>query len=131
VRLLLDTSALLWWLDDDSKLGTSARAAIAHQDNEVLVSAATAWEISVKRAAGKLEAPFDVADALERNHFAELSIDVRHAIAAGELPAHHKDPFDRMLVAQAQLEALTLVTHDPEIAKYEVELLEASQNAPA
>ena len=125
MALLLDTSALLWWLGDDAKLGQSARSAIADPDNEVFVSAASAWEISVKRASGKLDAPFDIGDALERNYFVGLPIDVAHAIAAGDLPRHHKDPFDRMLVAQAQLENLTLVTSDPEIAKYEVELLTA------
>jgi PIN domain nuclease of toxin-antitoxin system len=127
VRLLLDTSALLWWLDGDAKLGPSARAAIADPDNEVLVSSASAWEISVKRASGKLDAPFDIASAIDRNYFIELPIEVAHAITAGGLPQHHKDPFDRMLVAQTQAEDLTLVTSDPEIAKYEVELLDASR----
>ena len=125
MRLLLDTSTLLWWLDDDKKLGPAARAAIASPDNEVYVSAASAWEISVKRASGKLEAPFDVADALERSFFIELPIEVVHAMAAGELPPHHKDPFDRMLVAQARVEGLTLVAHDAGIARYDVELLDA------
>ena len=125
MRLLLDTSTLLWWLDDDRKLGAAARAAIASPDNEVYVSAASAWEISVKRASGKLEAPFDVADALERSFFIELPIEVAHAMAAGELPSHHKDPFDRMLVAQARVEGLTLVAHDAGIARYDVELLDA------
>jgi PIN domain nuclease of toxin-antitoxin system len=127
LRLLLDTSTLLWWLDGDAKLGPSARAAIADPDNEVFVSSASAWEISVKRASGKLEAPFDVASALERNHFTDLPVEVDHAVAAGELPRQHKDPFDRMLVAQAQLEQLTLVTADVQIADYEVELLVASK----
>ncbi|MER3410865.1 MAG: PIN domain nuclease [Thermoleophilia bacterium] len=126
MRLLLDTSTLLWWLDDDAKLGPSSRAAIADPDNEVFVSSASAWEISVKRASGKLDAPFDIASALERNYFIELPIEVAHVVAAGDLPQHHKDPFDRMLVAQAQLEDLALVTNDAEIAKYEVELLDAS-----
>lgn len=125
MRLLLDTSTLLWWLDDDRKLGAAARAAIAGPDNEVYVSAASAWEISVKRASGKLDAPFDVADALERSFFIELPIEVAHAMAAGELPPHHTDPLDRMLVAQARVEGLTLVAHDAGIARYDVELLDA------
>ncbi len=127
MRLLLDTSALLWWLGNDAKLGPTARAAITDPDNEVLVSAASAWEVAVKRASGKLDAPFDLVSALDRNYFVELSIDVAHALAAGDLPRHHKDPFDRMLVAQAQAEDLTLVTSDSEIAKYELELLDASR----
>jgi PIN domain nuclease of toxin-antitoxin system len=125
LRLLLDTSTLLWWLDGDTKLGATARAAIADPDNEVFVSSASAWEISVKRASGRLDAPFDIAGALERNYFIELPIEVAHAITAGELPQHHKDPFDRMLVAQAQTEDLALVADDAEIAKYDVELLDA------
>jgi len=127
MRLLLDTSTLLWWLDGDPKLGAAARAAIATPENEVFVSSASAWEISVKRTSGKLDAPFDIAGALERNYFIELPIEIAHAITAGELPPHHKDPFDRMLVAQAQTEDLTLVAGDAEIAKYDVELLDARE----
>ncbi len=125
MRLLLDTSALLWWLADGRELGELARASIADPANEVFVSAATAWEISVKRASGKLEASFDVADAIAGNAFAALSIDVEHAVVAGELPLHHRDPFDRMLVAQAQLEGCALVTADAQLGRYEVELLDA------
>ena len=125
MRLLLDTSVLLWWLDDDERLGPKARAAIADPENEVFVSSASAWEISVKRASGKLEAAIDIVSALERSYFTGLSIDVVHAVAAGELPRHHKDPFDRMLVAQARLEGVTLVTDDADIASYEVDLLHA------
>lgn len=125
MRLLLDTRVLLRWLADDAKLGRSARTAIADPGTEVFVSAATAWEISGKRASGKLEAPFDIAAALADNYFVELPIEVAHAVAAGELSRYHADPFDRLLVAQARLEDLTLVTSDPEIAKYELELLDA------
>ena len=124
--LLLDTNTLLWWLDDNAKLGASARAAIADPGTEVFVSSASTWEISVKRASGKLEAPFDIASALERNHFLEIPIAVTHAVMAGDLPQHHKDPFDRILIAQARLEDMTLVTVDAEIAKYEVDLIDAS-----
>ena len=81
----------------------------------------------MKRALGKLDAPFDIVGALESSHFSELPIEAAHGVAAGELPQHHKDPFDRMLVAQAQLEDLTLVTSDPEIVKYDVQLLDASK----
>jgi len=125
MRLMLDTSALLWWLSGDKNLGATARAAIADPENEVFVSSASAWEISVKRASGKLNASFDIASAIQQNYFVELPIEVAHAVTAGELPRHHKDPFDRMLVAQAQLEHLTLVADDTELAKYEVERLDA------
>jgi PIN domain nuclease of toxin-antitoxin system len=125
VLLLLDTHAFLWWIADDRALGPHAREAIAAPDNIVFVSAATAWEIAVKRAAGKLEAPGDVADWIREGGFEELAIDVAHAVRSAQLPGHHRDPFDRLLIAQAQLEELTLVTGDPEIVGYEVETLAA------
>ena len=127
MRLLLDTSTLLLWLEGSRLLGPTARAEIADPENEVFVSAASAWEISVKRASGKLGAPFDLVTTLQRNYFIELPIEVVHAVTAGELPRHHRDPFDRMLVAQARLEDLTLVADDAEIAKYEVARLNASK----
>lgn len=123
MNLLVDTHILLWWLGDDPKLPGRARQAIASVDNSVLVSAATAWEISVKTAVGRLEAPDDLIDALERSDFETLDITVAHALAAGGLPAHHGDPFDRMLIAQAQIESLTIATVDERFPLYAVELL--------
>ena len=125
--LLLDTHALLWWLGDDPKLGPNARARIEEPANSVYVSAAAAWEIAVKRAAGKLEAPGDIEEWLADEGFIELSIQVIHAVAAAELPPHHKDPFDRVMIAQARVEGLTLVARDDEIEKYDVRLLNASR----
>lgn len=125
MRLLLDTHTFLWWLGDDSLLGPRARRAISDERNAVFVSAASAWEIAVKRRSGKLEAPGDIAEWIASSDFAPLPIDVEHAIAAAELPLHHRDPFDRMLVAQAQLEDLTLVAHDGEIDKYAIPVLDA------
>jgi PIN domain nuclease of toxin-antitoxin system len=127
VELLLDTHAFLWWLNDDSRLGLKARAAISDAENGVLVSAATAWEIALKRASGKLEAPGDVGEWITNSHFVDLPISVGHALASAELPKHHNDPFDRMLIAQTQLEELTLVAHDHEIAKYDVAILDAAE----
>jgi PIN domain nuclease of toxin-antitoxin system len=126
VTLLLDTNVFLWWLDDNPKLGRRARAAIAARTELVFVSAATAWEIAVKRSTGKLEAPGDISNWIEQGGFVELPIEVRHAVASAELPDHHRDPFDRLLVAQAQLEEMTLVARDDEIARYDVRLLDAS-----
>jgi PIN domain nuclease of toxin-antitoxin system len=123
VSLLLDTHILLWWLSDDPLLPTAARTAIASPDNEVIVSAATAWEIAIKRAAGRLEAPDDLLDALKTNDFVTLSITPAHALAAGGLPPHHSDPFDRMLIAQARADNLTLVTVDRRFPQYDVQLL--------
>ncbi len=124
--LLLDTHAFLWWNADDRALGPRAREAIADPDNVVYVSAATAWEIAVKRRAGKLEAPGEIADWIRDDGFSDLAIEVEHAIASAELPEHHRDPFDRLLIAQARLEDLTLVTSDVEIVRYDVETLDAS-----
>lgn len=126
MRLLLDTSALLWWLDDSARLGRKARAAIADPGGEAFVSPASAWEISVKRALGKVAGSFDIAKEIELNTFVELPIGVAHVVAAGELPSHHADPFDRILIAQSQLEGLRLVTSDGVIAKYDVQLLDAT-----
>ena len=126
MRLLLDTHVLLWWLADDRRLKASERRAIADSDALVYVSAVTVWEIAIKRSLGRLD--LDV-EALEQELHAggmlELSINWRHAKTTAALPHHHHDPFDRMLVAQAQTEGLTLVTYDKAFADYDVALLPA------
>ncbi len=122
-RLLLDTHALLWALDDDDALDEAARNAIVDPRNDVFVSAISIWEISIKRSLGKLKAPGDLISAVEASGFQELAVTCVHADHAGNLPPHHRDPFDRMLVAQAQVEGLTIVTHDRVIAKYGVRTL--------
>jgi PIN domain nuclease of toxin-antitoxin system len=123
VRVLLDTRILLWWLADDEHLPARAAVAIVDPETEVVVSAASAWEISIKQAAGRLDAPEDLLDAVVANDFGTLSVTLEHAMAAGRLPAHHADPFDRMLIAQAQIEGITLLTVDRRFSDYEVELL--------
>ncbi|MCC6695764.1 MAG: type II toxin-antitoxin system VapC family toxin [Candidatus Hydrogenedentes bacterium] len=125
MNLLLDTHALLWWLADDPELSREARAAISAPQHIVYVSAASAWEISIKRAIGKLQAPDDLDTAMAASAFQELPITVAHALAAGQLPDKHSDPFDRMLVAQAMIESLTLVTRDERIASYQVPTIRA------
>jgi len=125
MRLLLDTHALLWWLTSDPTLSGAASAAIADEGNAVYVSAATAWEISIKRAIGKLESPGDLEAQVKWHRFDPLPIALRHALAAGGLPHHHEDPFDRMLVAQAMAEGLTIATRDPRIPLYGVPTLAA------
>jgi PIN domain nuclease of toxin-antitoxin system len=122
VRLLLDTHVLLWWLSDDATLSRDAREAIGDEGNVVAVSAATAWEISIKRALGKLSTPDDLERQLEENDFVPLPITIADGLAAGGLPRHHDDPFDRMVIAQAQARSLTIVTRDRRFALYEVEL---------
>lgn len=123
MTLLLDTHILLWWLADDPSLPTEAAAAIVDPETEVIVSAASAWEIAIKKAAGRLVAPDDLLGELSANAFGTLSITTAHAQLAGTLPPHHTDPFDRMLIAQAQLERLTLVSVDRRFSAYEVQLL--------
>ena len=125
MRLLLDTHVLLWWLADDAGLGAEARAAIAGGDAYVAVSAASAWEIAIKQRLGKLRAPDDLAAQLARHRFVPLAVTVPHALRAGALPLLHDDPFDRMLVAQAELEGLTVVTRDAAIGRYGVPTLTA------
>lgn len=125
MNLLLDTHTLLWALADDPTLTGDAREAIVDGRNDVLVSAVSAWEITIKRALGKLRAPDDLPDQLARARFAPLDVTIEHALAVGELPDHHADPFDRMLVAQARTERLTLVTRDAHIARYDVDVLPA------
>ena len=127
MRLLLDTHAFVWWTGAEQRLGAAAHDMIADPESAVYVSAATAWEIAIKRAKGTLAAPPDVRPAIAASGFVELPIELGHAVVAGALPAHHRDPFDRMLVAQAQLEALTLVTADPVLARYDVEILPADR----
>ncbi|MCB0915734.1 MAG: type II toxin-antitoxin system VapC family toxin [Actinobacteria bacterium] len=124
MRLLLDTHALLWWLAD-APLSTVARDLIADPTNVVYVSAASGWEISVKTALGKLVAPDDLESSLTDCNFDSLPISFSHALAAGRLPPHHRDPFDRMLIAQAQHEGLTLITRDPRFEPYDVTTLRA------
>ena len=125
MNLLLDTHALLWWLNDDPTLADSARAAIADPENTVFLSAVVVWEIRIKESIGKLDLPDDFAEVLDGQRFAELPITVAHAHAVAELPAIHRDPFDRMLVAQAKAVEMTIVTRDAAIAEYDVRVVAA------
>ncbi len=122
MRLLLDTRALLWWLADEG-LSSQTRDAIADPANLVAVSAASAWEIAIKKALGKLTAPDDLEQQVHAGGFVPLPINIAHGIAAGQLPRHHDDPFDRMLIAQALAEGLTIVTRDKRFEDYGVALM--------
>jgi len=125
LRLLLDTHTLIWWLADDQTLSAEARGAIGDDRNQPFVSAVTAWEIAIKRASGKLDSPSDLEAALDASGLAQLPITVEHALATEVLPFHHRDPFDRMLIAQASVEGLTIVTRDARFAAYRVAVLPA------
>ena len=124
MRLMLDTHAFLWWLDGDRRLSRPARAAIADDRNVVLVSAASAWEIATKSRLGRLPGAADVTGdipgCVSRQRFESLDISLLHAQRAGRLPGDHRDPFDRMLIAQAQIEDLTLVTNERLFDQYGV-----------
>jgi PIN domain nuclease of toxin-antitoxin system len=120
MKLLLDTHVFLWWNQNDSRLQSAHRQAICLPENQVYVSAASVWEIGIKRKIGKLAFAGSIADAIGKHRLEALSISAEHAEAAGSLPAIHSDPFDRLLVAQAHLEGLTLVTVDEQILRYQV-----------
>lgn len=119
---MLDTHVLLWWQEDDPGLGADVREAIAGAP-EVFVSAASAWEASIKASLGRLRIPESFGRGVDAAGFTELPVTFSHAERVAELPHHHGDPFDRLLVAQAQLEGLSLVSRDRRLALYEVDLL--------
>jgi PIN domain nuclease of toxin-antitoxin system len=126
MKLLLDSHAFLWWLAEDPKLKAEARQAVADPTSIVHVSAATVWELSIKAALGKLDLDgADLVEEIQENDFVELPMTARHSLAAATLPRHHDDPLDRMLIAQAQIEGLTIVTRDPAFRDYGVGLLQA------
>ena len=122
--LLVDTHVVLWWLADDETLADDVKDQLDHEP-DVYVSAATIWEVAIKQALGRLSGPDALPERIRDCGFTPLFISVEHAIAAGRLPLIHRDPFDRMLVAQAQCEDLTLVTRDENCRKYEVSVLVA------
>lgn len=121
-QLLLDTHAFIWWREDSSRLGNVARGHIASA-SVVFVSVASAWEAAIKIALGKLRLPESFEAGVVASRFAKLPIDFSHAEAAATLPRHHSDPFDRMLIAQAMTERLTLVTHDRRFAPYDLDVV--------
>jgi len=123
MNLLLDTHILLWWLDDSPSLSKQARNAISDTDNLIILSAAVIWEIRIKQALEKLKIAKNFYEVIKEQGFEMLSITSDHAYAVGELPKHHRDPFDRMLIAQAKFENLTIVTHDAIFKKYQIPLL--------
>jgi PIN domain nuclease of toxin-antitoxin system len=118
MTLSLDTHALLWWLEDPQLLSKAARKAIGDGKNTIYVSAAVAWEIAIKKALGKLDAPDDLEAAMAANRFLPLPITIPHALAVATLPLIHGDPFDRLLIAQARHEGFKLVSRDSHVAGY-------------
>ncbi len=127
MKVLLDTHALLWWLFDDPQLSNPAREVIKSIDNQVFASSASAWEIATKHRLGKLpeaeEASRNLPELLRAARIDALAITVEHAIAAGSLASPHRDPFDRMLIAQAMIEKMAMVTSDSEFAQFDVKII--------
>ena len=127
MRAILDTHVFLWWNMDDPQLSNSVREIIADGRNELFLSAASAWEIAIKAGRGRLSLPVQpqqyVAERLVLHGFQPLPITPSHALQVSVLPDHHRDPFDRLLVAQGQLEDMPILTADPMIARYDVKTL--------
>ena len=123
MNLLLDTQVLIWALENNPTLSDAAREAIVDGENLIFVSAVSVWEISVKQAMGKLRVPDNLIEEIQIHRFTPLEISLQHAQLAGRLPAIHKDPFDRMLIAQSILEKLSIVTRDQIMNKYKANVL--------
>ena len=123
MKLLLDTHTLIWWLANNPTLSQAAKKAISNPDNLVFVSAASAWEIAIKKSLGKLDAPDDLELQIDQHNFHSLPITIAHGIAVGKLSLHHNDPFDRMIIAQAIHESLTIITRDKKFSPYNVSIL--------
>ena len=130
MNLLLDTAALIWWLEGNPRLGSAARAAIVEGENQFFVSAASVWEMAIKASRGRLGFPGRLRDwlpeQLTKYAFASLPVSLAHAAAVEDLPLHHRDPFDRILVAQAMTEGLRVVTSDERLSQYQISVLRCS-----
>ncbi len=125
MNLLLDTHILIWAFSNNSRLTGKARDALVDGHNQVFVSAVTAWEITIKKALGKLKVPDSYEDELTAHRFTALDVTTAHALAVGRLPPHHADPFDRLLIAQTRVENLKLITADPMIQRYDIPIIAA------
>jgi len=129
MKALLDTHCWLWWLTEPEKLSDKVIGIIESPDNDIFISSASSWEIAIKYASGKLPLPekpeYYVMSRLQRDGFMSLKIEHIHALKAGALPPHHNDPFDRMIIAQAQVEKVPIITSDKKFSMYEVELIQA------
>jgi PIN domain nuclease of toxin-antitoxin system len=127
MRVLLDTHAFLWWINDDPQLSERARAVMSNAANTLYLSAASGWEMAIKSRIGKLDLPKEpasfIVEALHPNRIEPLSISLRHALHTYRLPMLHRDPFDRLLIAQSQLENLPILTVDQAITQYTVDTI--------
>ncbi len=123
-KYLLDTHIILWWLNDDKRLKKPLRQIIENSKEHIFLSIATAWEIGIKYKTGKLSLKTTLEDCFEQTKFATiLPITLKHILILNSLPLHHRDPFDRLLIAQAKVEKLTILTNDPKFEEYPVKIL--------
>lgn len=131
MKLLLDTCAWLWWNGAEDRLGPAARALIADPETEVILSSVVSWEVAIKHARGRLVLPTSPGALLEvslrEDSMSPLAIEHAHALLSAELPPHHADPFDRLLIAQAQVERLPILTSDAQLRRYDVEVIDAQK----
>jgi PIN domain nuclease of toxin-antitoxin system len=122
---LLDSHVLLWWLSDPERLSEEALDVLKSRESVVFVSAASVWELAIKRRLGRLDFPSNLTEVIADASLHPMPVQLGHALATADLPLHHRDPFDRLLVAQARLGQLTLITHDLQLEAYDVQLLHA------
>lgn len=125
MKFLLDTHTLIWWLANDVTLSQTAKTVIANPDNLIFVSAASAWEIAIKKQIGKLNIPDDLETQIEKQDFQPLPITISHAAYIEKLPLHHKDPFDRIIIAQAICEKMKIITRDKKFDAYQVDVVKS------
>ena len=125
-RLLLDTHVFIWWMSGSANLGSMAIKQISDPENKVFISAVSVWEMMIKRQLGNLECPDNLDSIIEELGFEQLNISAQHAVQTGHLPMHHKDPFDRMLIAQSQVDGLQIITKDERFSDYQVSLIDAT-----
>ncbi len=124
MNVLLDTHSLLWWLNDDPELSRQAFNVISNGENVIFISVVSIWEIRIKEAIGKIDIPSNFKEILDKQPFETLSIASEHAHFIKKLPLIHKDPFDRMLIAQSKIEKLTIITRDSFFTKYNIDVIE-------
>jgi len=125
LKFLLDTHTLVWWLANDATLSQTARKIIANPDNLIFISAASVWEIAIKKQIGKLNVPDNLEAQIEQEDFQAIPINISHAAYIEKLPLHHKDPFDRIIIAQAICEKMKIITRDKKFDVYPVEVIKS------
>ena len=125
MKLLLDTHTLIWWLANDPTLSQAAKKVISNPDNLVFISAGSAWEMAIKKSLGKLDVPDDLEIQIHNHNFEPLPITIAHGLAVEKLPHHHNDPFDRIIIAQAICESMTVITRDKKFSSYNISILKS------